>query len=292
MLEQMRKHLHRQLLNYGLDPNGDKQDVLIYGTSKFSETADFDGAVDFNNTVGFQNTAHFDSYTYFNQYAAFYSDIYFNDGYIDASGQASFKSAEIGNLSLSGNILNSSTVSMHIENSVCTIGLYDYALRPHSVDNSAITLGTSSVRLGQIYTSESDITYSDKNLKNHIEGLTAKYEELFMNLSPKTFKLNYGTSGRSHIGFISQDVESAMDMVGISGLEFAGFCKDKKTNITHDECGNETEETIFDENGNPVYIYSLRYEEFIALNTHMIQKLYKENETLKQRITNLEQAMA
>ena len=83
-----------------------------------------------------------------------------------------------------------------------------------------------------------------------------------------------------------------MDKAGISDLEFAGFCKDKKNNLTHDECGNEIEETIFDENGNPVYAYSLRYEEFIALNTHMIQKLYKENETLKQRITNLEQTMA
>lgn len=280
------------VLNYGLNPNKDEQDVLIYGTSKFSETADFDGTVNFNNMVSFHNTANFDSYTYFNQYATFYSDIYFNDGYINASGQAYFKLAEIGNISFSGNKLESSTETIRIKNNCCSIVLYNYTLRPHSSDVSMITLGTSQERWEQLFVSASAIVTSDRNLKNHIEDLTVKYEKLFMNLSPKTYKLNQGTSGRSHIGFISQDVESAMDKVGISGLEFAGFCKDKKTNITHDEYGNETEETIFDENGNPVYIYSLRYEEFIALNTHMIQKLYKENETLKQRITNLEQAMA
>lgn len=274
------------LLNYGLDPNGDKQDILLYGTSKFLNTADF------NSTINLNGNAYFDSYVCFNNYVNFNSDIYFNNGYIYTSGQASFKSAEIGNLSLSGNKLESLTDTMRIMNDLCSIVLYDYALKPHSSDASMITLGTSQDRWEQLYVSASEIVTSDRNLKNHIEDLTAKYEELFMNLSPKTYKLNQGTSGRSHIGFISQDVESAMDKVGISGLEFAGFCKDKKTNITHDEYGNETEETIFDENGNPVYVYSLRYEEFIALNTHMIQKLYKENEALKQRITNLEQAMA
>ncbi len=286
------------LLNYGLNPNGDEQDVLIYGTSKFSSTADFNSTVNFNgaakfdNTANFNSNASFDSYTYFKNQATFNSGIYFNNGYIDASGQASFKSAEIGNLSLSGNKLESSTDTMRIKNDSCSIVLYNYALKPHSSDDSIITLGTSQTRWEQLYVAASEIVSSDRNLKNHIEGLTVKYENLFLNLAPKTYKLNHGTSGRSHIGFISQDVEAAMDKAGISDLEFAGFCKDKKTNLTHDECGNEIEETIFDENGNPVYAYSLRYEEFIALNTHMIQKLYKENETLKQRITNLEQAMA
>ena len=36
----------------------------------------------------------------------------------------------------------------------------------------------------------------------------------------------------------------------------------------------------------------LIYSEFIAWNTHMIQKLYKENEQLKNRIIKLEEAIA
>lgn len=46
-----------------------------------------------------------------------------------------------------------------------------------------------------------------------------------------------------------------MKEAGIGDLEFAGFVKDK------------------DEDGNDMYM--LRYEEFIAMNTLVIQKLYK-----------------
>lgn len=60
--------------------------------------------------------------------------------------------------------------------------------------------------------------------------------------------------------------------------------------------GEEVNEPILDENGNPEYIYSLRYEEFIALNTYTIQKLWnrvetleKENAELKDQIKSIQQ---
>ena len=62
---------------------------------------------------------------------------------------------------------------------------------------------------------------------------------------PKRFKLNSGTSGRCHVGFVAQDVEAAMEAVGIDSLEFGGWVKDQ------------------DENGEDVYM--LRYTEFIAI---------------------------
>ena len=37
--------------------------------------------------------------------------------------------------------------------------------------------------------------------------------------------------------------------------------------------------------------YSLAYEEFISLNTHMIQKLLKQNEELQNRVSILEQKL-
>lgn len=95
---------------------------------------------------------------------------------------------------------------------------------------------------------------------------------------------------------------------GLTSLEFAGFCKDQKMQtkteimeIIHPangETGEEelvevkeirTEEPVFDGDGNPVYVYSLRYEEFIALNTMMIQKMYQKSTTQDERISDLEE---
>lgn len=52
---------------------------------------------------------------------------------------------------------------------------------------------------------------------------------------------------------------------GLSSLEFAGFYKDQKTERMETEDGTTEDIPVFDQDGNPVYIYSLRYEEFIAL---------------------------
>lgn len=92
-------------------------------------------------------------------------------------------------------------------------------------------------------------------------------------LQPKSYLFKDGESGRKHVGFISQDVEEAMNICGLSSLEFAGFCKDQKIERIEDKEGNIEENPVFDDKGNPVYVYSLRYEEFIALNTMMIQKI-------------------
>lgn len=112
-----------------------------------------------------------------------------------------------------------------------------------------------------------------------------------MMLQPKSYLFKNGSSGRTHVGFISQDVEEAMNICGLSSLEFAGFCKDQKIERIEDEEGTIEENPVFDDQGNPVYIYSLRYEEFIALNAMMIQKLCDKNENLENRLTILEEKM-
>ena len=63
--------------------------------------------------------------------------------------------------------------------------------------------------------------------------------------------------------------------------------------------GEEVNDPILDENGNPEYIYSLRYEEFIALNTYVIQELWKrvdavekENIETKNQIKSMQQDIA
>lgn len=126
--------------------------------------------------------------------------------------------------------------------------------------------------------------HSDRNLKTDISEMNEKQEHFFNLLSPVTYKFIYGNSKRYHYGYISQDVESALDKSGLTAKDFAGFCKDVKL--------NEDGSPVLDENGDPEYIYSLRYSEFIALNTHMIQKLQLENKELKERIDSLEKMIA
>lgn len=147
--------------------------------------------------------------------------------------------------------------------------------------------GTTN-RWKQVYATATTISTSDRNQKHSIQELSDRYEQLFLKLLPVSFLYNNGESGRTHIGFISQDVETAMKEVGLTDLDFAGFCRDIETDTMIDENGNDIDIPRYDENGNPVYIYSLRYEEFVALNTHMLQKLYNKVDDLESRLASLE----
>lgn len=150
--------------------------------------------------------------------------------------------------------------------------------------NGDIGLGTSGNRWKEVFAAAPAINTSDRNYKDDIKPLTDKHLQFFMKLQPVSFLFKAGTSGRTHVGFISQDVEQTMLECGLTDLDFAGFCKDQKTKHIINDDDTEIEEPVFDENGNAVYIYSLRYEEFIALNTYAIQELWKELEELKDEI--------
>ena len=178
-------------------------------------------------------------------------------------------------------------------NYVLHLGVHDgmWALDPDA--NGNLNLGTSNHKFGTLYAKNGSIVTSDRNQKNTIQALDERYFQLFLKLLPVSFKFNDGTSGRTHIGFISQDVEAAMKEVGLSDLDFAGFCKDAKTiqeakTIKFkaiDDNGEEYEDTITYMEDRPVpgeYTYSLRYEEFIAINTAMIQQLLKRVEALEE----------
>jgi len=134
--------------------------------------------------------------------------------------------------------------------------------------NDAYYLGDSSNKWKAVYAVNGTIQTSDRNQKTEIADIDTKYVELFDRLKPVSFAFSDPESDRIHIGFISQDVKEAMEEVGLSDIEFAGYCRDKKT--VYDE-ETKTEVEVLDEDGNPIYLYSLRYSEFIALNTKMIQ---------------------
>ena len=131
--------------------------------------------------------------------------------------------------------------------------------------NAVYSLGNSSYQYKNVYAQNvfvngSAVTTSDKRKKKFIRKLEDKYLELIKKLRPVTFKYKKGTSGRTHTGFIAQEVEQAMQDCGITNEEFGGL--------------------VIQENGE----YGLRYEEFIALQTAAIQNLQKRVEELERRV--------
>lgn len=164
------------------------------------------------------------------------------------------------------------------------------SFRPASNISGGMTLGMSWALWGTVYSSSGSISTSDRNKKHDIRPLNNELrKQLFKELNPVSYILNDSTSGRTHYGFISQDVESSMTRLGMNGKDFAGFCKDQAVEIIKNEDGSEVVKKKFDSAGNPIYDYSLRYEEFISLNTMMIQENTKELDSLKEKIANLEQ---
>lgn len=111
--------------------------------------------------------------------------------------------------------------------------------------DATYSLGSRNFVWDAIYCSTDTLNGSDRNIKNSIEALPEKYVRMFELVEPKRYKLNSGTSGRFHTGFIAQEVEDAMRACGIDSQEFAGWAAAKR------EDGSET--------------YFLRYSEFIPI---------------------------
>lgn len=120
-------------------------------------------------------------------------------------------------------------------------------------------------------------TISDERLKNSFIDLN-QYEKFFNNLHPIAYKYNNGNSGRYHIGFGAQSVERALLESGLDNTCFGGILHYPIDNKSEDYNGYDEE-------------YGLIYNEFIALNTHMIQKLKSENEELKNKVSLLEEKL-
>ena len=122
-------------------------------------------------------------------------------------------------------------------------------------------LGDGGLVWADIYAASGTINTSDREKKEAIVYGLYKLDGLLDKLEPCTFRFRDGTSGRSHAGFISQDVGAALEELGRSTEDFAGLVKSPR------------------EDGG--YDYFLRYNEFIPINTWEIQKL-------KARVAELE----
>lgn len=185
----------------------------------------------------------------------------------------------------------------NVKNSIVTSPTGDTFGAADDAANTNLTrIRGNTVRLyahtgGGVYLGSSGSTAvtSDENLKDLYE-LNDNYDTFYDGLLPKTYKYKKDGCHRLHVGFGARQVEQALVNAGLSTEDFAGVLIDKDVTISADEAGAE-EDVHYDE------LYSLRYEEFISLNTWQIQKLKRrlaecENVIgeLNQKIIALEQS--
>ena len=132
-----------------------------------------------------------------------------------------------------------------------------------------LSLGTSSKQYknvyGQnLYVNGTAVT-SDKNLKEDIKELEEKHLAFFRCLRPVQFKYKDGESGRTHTGFIAQEVEDAIHEAGMTNQDMAVVVIDQESGRHY-----------------------LRYEEIIAVQTQVIQNMQKKVDSLEARLAKLE----
>ncbi len=150
---------------------------------------------------------------------------------------------------------------------------YDYSSKNFVIDarNSGGGAGGGTGRLlGTWYVKSALITTSDRTQKNSVANISELYSNFYDKIEPVVFKYNDGQSGRFHVGFIAQDIETALIDTKLTTNDFAGLVKYEYKK----EGSNDIQ-----------YDYGLRYEEFIALNTNEIQKL-------KKRVAELERLLS
>lgn len=148
-----------------------------------------------------------------------------------------------------------------------------------------VCLGDDSQQLrlygSSIWASHS-ISTSDENLKENFTTLD-QYEDFYMNLNPIGFNYIGDYDGKkTHFGFGAHKTEDI--------LESEGYDADKFAVVTHRPLVQEDIEKRF---GKDVEVdieteYGVSYTEFIALNTHMIQKTRRELAKVKQEKADLE----
>jgi hypothetical protein len=171
------------------------------------------------------------------------------------------------------------------------IGLSDYVrisgngnLIPSS---SSVYCGTNPNPFAGGYSSGGWKTTSDRRKKKDFRKLLEddRFERFFELLQPMEYRL-IENDEKMHIGFVAQDVEQAMTDCDISENEFYGL--EHAVFSEKDFESNEEWKKFLERNGGANDMYTLCYQEFIALNTAMIQKLQNRCNDFERRLSALE----
>ena len=154
--------------------------------------------------------------------------------------------------------------------------------RPETDNLVNLGRGPGNHKWRQLYANIGEINTSDREKKKYIKAVGDKYLDLYWRLQPVTYKLRSSGADqhdRTHLGFIAQDVEKALEETGLTAMDLAAFCKDQR----------------LDKHGQPVegaYDYALRYTELVALNTAAVHSLRRTIEAQQSQIDALAARLA
>lgn len=153
--------------------------------------------------------------------------------------------------------------------------------------SSSVYCGTTENPFAGGYSSGGWKTTSDRRKKKDFRKLLEddRFERFFELLQPMEYRL-IENDDKMHIGFVAQDVEQAMKCCDISENEFYGL--EHAEFSEKDFESNEEWEKFLEQNGGANDMYTLCYQEFIALNTAMIQKLQNRCNDFERRLSALE----
>ena len=174
------------------------------------------------------------------------------------------------------------------------IGLSDYVrisgngnLIPSS---SSVYCGTTPNPFAGGYSSGGWKTTSDRRKKKDFRKLLEddRFERFFELLQPMEYRL-IENDDKMHMGFVAQDVDQAMTDCDISENEFYGL--EHAVFSEKDFESNEEWKKFLEQNGGANDMYTLCYQEFIALNTAMIQKLQNRCNDFERRLSALERSV-
>lgn len=153
--------------------------------------------------------------------------------------------------------------------------------------SSSVYCGTTVNPFAGGYSSGGWKTTSDRRKKKDFRKLLEddRFERFFELLQPMEYRL-IENEEKMHIGFVAQDVEQAMKCCDISENEFYGL--EHAVFSEKDFESNEEWEKFLEQNGGANDMYTLCYQEFIVLNTAMIQKLQDRCNDFERRLSALE----
>lgn len=127
---------------------------------------------------------------------------------------------------------------------------------------------------------------SDRKLKTNIHDLDTDWSVSFINaMKPSSYQFKESSYGKTHTGFIAQDVERAMLDLGMKRTDFAGLVKTPKNNTDPE---NDLVDLDNFEGDDENYEYSLRYDDFIAPLVSYCQYLYTKNKECEDKNQELE----
>lgn len=157
--------------------------------------------------------------------------------------------------------------------------------------SSSVYCGTTPNPFAGGYSSGGWKTTSDRRKKKDFRKLLEddRFERFFELLQPMEYRL-IENDDKMHIGFVAQDVEQAMKCCDISENEFYGL--EHAEFSEKDFESNEEWEKFLEQNGGANDMYTLCYQEFIALNTAMIQKLQNRCNDFERRLSVLERSVS